>query len=163
VAGQPAGLRLRPIATGGVAGGNYAPLGILALIVALAGGAILLARLLGGRARERVAPPWVCGVALEPQMQYTATALTKALRIIFRPLVRPYRQTDPEYTQAPYFIKAIRYQGHLAPVYERYLYRPAVQGLIAGAKRLGALQNGQLRTYLAYLFATLVAVLLIVR
>jgi hydrogenase-4 component B len=161
--GQPAGLRLQAAAAGGAAGGRYAPLAILALVVALAGGAILLARLLGGRASERIAPPWVCGVALEPQMQYTATALTKALRIIFRALVRPYRQTDPEYIQPPYFIKAVRYQGHLAPVYERYLYRPVVQVLMAGAKRLGALQNGQLRTYLAYLFATLVVVLLIVR
>lgn len=164
VVAQPTGLRLQPApASGSIASGAYAPLGILALVVVLAGLGLLLARLLGGQARERIAPPWVCGVALEPQMQYTATALTKALRIIFRTLVRPYRQTDPEYTQSPYFIKAVRYTGRLVPIYEDYLYRPAVQTLLTGAKRLGALQNGQLRTYLAYLFVTLIVVLLITR
>ncbi|MDQ6602143.1 MAG: hydrogenase 4 subunit B [Chloroflexota bacterium] len=143
--------------------GSYAPLALLALLV-LAGGLVyLLARALGGPVRRRIAPPWVCGGVLEPAMQYTAAALTKSARIIFRMDVRRERGEGITYAQAPYFVASVRYEERMHPVYERYLYRPAVHALIRFAEAIRRLQNGRLRRYLAYQFAALVIVLLLTR
>jgi hypothetical protein len=143
--------------------GSYAPLAILILLV-LAGGTILLfARVLGGRVRRRIAPPWICGNRLEPAMQYTAAALTKSARIIFRMDVRRERGEGIGYAQAPYFVSSVRYEDRMRPVYEQYLYRPAVHVLIRFAEVVRRLQNGRLRRYLAYQFAVLVIVLLLTR
>ncbi|MBI4496904.1 MAG: hydrogenase 4 subunit B [Chloroflexi bacterium] len=144
-------------------GGAVAPVGALGVLLALGGVGLLLARLLGGPARSRVAPPWVCGIALEPSMQYSASALAKPIRIIFRALVRPYRAVEREHAALPYFVTAVRYEAGVLPVYERYLYRPLVQALVMLAQQVRALQNGSLRLYLGYMFATVVVVLLLTR
>jgi hydrogenase-4 component B len=143
--------------------GTYAPLAILALLVLAGGLVFLLARALGGRVRRRIAPPWVCGARLEPGMQYTAAGLTKAVRIIFRSVVRPVRAVEITYAQEPYFVATVGYEGSVQPIYERYLYRPSVRVLIRAAEQVRHLQNGRLRRYLAYQFAVLVIVLLLTR
>ncbi|MEZ4568735.1 MAG: hypothetical protein R2849_00065 [Thermomicrobiales bacterium] len=43
-----------------------------------------VARLLTGAGRSRLSPTWVCGVGLEPRMQYSATAFAKPIRLIFK-------------------------------------------------------------------------------
>jgi hydrogenase-4 component B len=143
--------------------GSYAPLAILILLVLAGGTILLLARVLGGRVRRRIAPPWICGNRLEPAMQYTAAALTKSARIIFRMDVRRERGEGIGYAQAPYFVSSVRYEDRMRPVYEQYLYRPAVHVLIRFAEVVRRLQNGRLRRYLAYQFAVLVIVLLLTR
>ncbi|MHB8620911.1 MAG: hydrogenase 4 subunit B [Chloroflexota bacterium] len=148
-----------PASTAGV----FAPAGILALVAACSLGALVLARVLGGPGRIRVAPPWACGNRLEPGMQYTSTALAKPIRIIFQALVRPYRDVEREHSQAPFFVSSVRYEGGVLPVYEHYLYRPVVKALLRASHRIRLLQNGSLRTYLVYMFAALVAAMLVAR
>ncbi len=143
--------------------GVFAPAGALVVLVAAALGIRLLARLLGGRAVVRVAPPWACGIRLKPGMQYTSTALAKPIRLIFQALVRPYREIEREYSQAPFFVSSVRYEGGVRPVFEHYLYRPTVRLLLGIAERVRLLQNGSLRTYLAYMFAALVVAILVAR
>ncbi|MHB1004182.1 MAG: hydrogenase 4 subunit B [Chloroflexota bacterium] len=162
VSAQPS-LSLAPLAVP-TRGGALAPLALIGLLIALAGLALLLARVIGGPGRSRVAPPWSCGIDLEPSMQYSAAALAKPVRIIFGWLVRPYREIQREHrSDTPYFISAVRYEAGIHPVYERYLYAPAVRGLLALARQIRALQNGSLRTYLAYICATLIVALLLAR
>ncbi len=145
-------------------GGAVAPLALLGLLVALGVVALLLGRLIGGPGRSRVSPPWVCGNEIEPSMQYSATALAKPVRIIFQSLVRPYREIAHQHSAGvSYFVSGVHYEAGIRPVYEHYLYAPAVRWLLALAHWIRALQNGSLRTYLAYLCATLVVVLLLTR
>jgi hydrogenase-4 component B len=144
--------------------GNLAPLLVLGLLVALGALGWLIPRLLGGPGHSRIAPPWSCGIVLEPSMQYSSMALAKPIRIIFRALVRPYRQIDCEpAAERTYFVARVRYEAGLHPVYERYIYEPFVHGLLALAHRVRVLQTGSVRLYLAYIFGTLVVVLLLAR
>jgi hydrogenase-4 component B len=144
--------------------GNLAPLLVLGLLVALGALGWLIPRLLGGPGHSRIAPPWSCGIVLEPSMQYSSMALAKPIRIIFRALVRPYRQIDCEpAAERSYFVARVRYEAGLHPVYARYIYEPFVHGLLALAHRVRVLQTGSVRLYLAYIFGTLVVVLLLAR
>ena len=96
-------------------------------------------------------------------MQYTSTALAKPIRLIFGALVRPYREVEREYSQAPFFVSSVRYESGIMPVYEHYLYQPAVRALLGISHRIRLLQNGSLRTYLAYMFVALLVAILVAR
>jgi hydrogenase-4 component B len=153
------GLATAPASVGGV----VAPLGLLCALLAFGCLGLLIARLLGGPARSRIAPPWVCGIALEPAMQYGATALAKPVRIIFRALIRPYRQVQREHALSPYIVTAVHYEAGILPVYERYLYVPVASALMLLAHHVRRFQSGSLRLYLGYMFVTVVVVLLLAR
>jgi len=142
---------------------SYVPTGMLAAVAAFAVLALLVVRLIFGPVRERVSAPWVCGVLLEPRMQYSASALAKPVRIIFQGLLRPYRISERRHTHGAYFVTEVHYEGGLRPVYEAYLYRPVVSSLVRLASRVRRVQSGSLRLYLSYIFATLVVVLLLTR
>lgn len=145
-------------------GGSLAPLGLLALVTALGVMGMVLARLLGsGPGRTRIAPPWVCGGLLTPMMQYSAAAFSQPISLIFRGLIRPDRQVTRLYSLAPYFVTAMRHALHVQPVYERYLYGPVVSRLLWTSQQIRRFQSGGLRLYLAYMLATLVAVLFLTR
>ena len=84
-----------------------------------------------GPSAVRVAPTWVCGVALEPWMQYTAAALAKPIRIIFSALLRPYREVEREHAAvAALRLRASASRPGLQPVYEPYLYERTVSLLM---------------------------------
>ncbi|MCC6177839.1 MAG: hydrogenase 4 subunit B [Chloroflexi bacterium] len=145
------------------ASGLYAPMLVLLALIGLGWVAWALGRALGGRVGVRIAPPWVCGMALEPRMQYSAAALAKPIRIIFRALLRPYREVEQQHDASPHFVSGVRFEAGLEPVYEIHLYQRALGVLLRGAHLVRTLQNGSLRTYLAYMFATLIVALLIAR
>lgn len=142
--------------------GVLAPILILGFLLVLSLLPVLLGRLIGGPSRARIAPTWVCGVALEPSMQYSSTALVKPIRIIFRALIRPYREIELHHAIAPYFVSGVRYQAGVVETYERLVYRPVFAAVVGLAKAIRRLQNGSVRTYLAYICAALVVVLLLV-
>jgi hydrogenase-4 component B len=143
--------------------GSYSPAAVGAALVALSLLALVLGRLIGGPTRSRVSAPWVCGIRLDPAMQYTSTALAKPIRIIFRSLIRPYREIERGYAQAPYFVSSVRYESGVKPLFERYLYRFALGAVMKTAHQVRVIQSGQLWLYLAYMFATLVVALLLTR
>jgi hydrogenase-4 component B len=143
--------------------GAYAPLGLVALLLILGGLPWLIARLTSGGVRTRVAPPWVCGVALEPRMQYTATGFAKPIRLIFQAAIRPERSIVIERSASPFVVDAVRYEETVHPIYERHLYERGVHLLVSASHRIRRLQSGSLRAYLTYLFVTLVVVLILTR
>lgn len=141
---------------------SYAPLALVAALLVFGVAPWLVARLLTGPGRARISPTWVCGVRLEPRMQYSATGFAKPIRLIFQSLIRPQRTVSLDRPASPYFVKAVRYQEAVHPVYERP-YGRAVQLLFGASHRIRALQNGSIRAYLTYLFVTLVVVLILAR
>ena len=103
---------------------------------------------------------WACGGALTPQTEYTATAFSKPLLMIFRSVYRPRRQVDTLAEVSPYFPQEVRYRTEIEPTFERYVYGPLVKTIMQAAAGMKILQAGSLHTYLAYVLV--LAVLLLI-
>ncbi len=130
----------------------------LAIIVVVA---LVFVRLIGGRRKTRYADSWDCGIpGLTPRMQYTATAFTKPLRIIYKRIYLPSRDLKVSYLVKPFFVKSIQYGGEITPFFERYVYDPAARFIHAIADRVKLLQSGSLQLYLGYILITLIVLLI---
>ena len=136
--------------------------GVALAVVALGALALLLPRLLGP-VRTRVAETWACGIVLQPIHQYSGTAFAKPIRLMFRDIVRPVREVGIVHRAGTRFVASVHYQSHIAPVFERYVYVALKDGLVAVARVVRRAQNGSLQTYLAYVFAAVLAALLLAR
>jgi hydrogenase-4 component B len=112
-------------------------------------------------ARARRAEAWGCGRELQtPRMQYTATSFAEPLQRVFDDVLRPDRDLDVSHAaESRYFVQALRYRSRTDDAIERGAYRP----LAVLAARWGEVarraQNGSVHRYLAYGFAALVIVL----
>ncbi|MBI4401087.1 MAG: hydrogenase 4 subunit B, partial [Nitrospirae bacterium] len=62
--------------------------------------------------------------------------------------------------ESRYFAKRRRFEFHIEPVFQKYLYDPVVTFFSTMADRLRVIQAGSLHLYLAYIFVTLVVLLL---
>jgi len=102
-----------------------------------------------GRIVRRV-PTWGCGGALTPVTEYTGTAFSKPLLMIFRAVYRPTREVEALAEVSPYFPQEVRYRVEIEATFERYLYRPLTRAVIEVAERMKVLQAGSLHAYLGY-------------
>lgn len=140
-----------------------APLVLLGVLLALGAWAGVYVSL---RRRRRTAPvprrdPWDCGFgALNPRMQYSSSAFAMPIRHIFRPAWRLHeekvREMDPQLTTRP---AQLRYLMHADDLSWHYVYLPVERFVLDAARRVGRIQTGHLRHYLAYSFFTLIALL----
>ncbi|MEK6776766.1 MAG: hydrogenase 4 subunit B [bacterium] len=114
------------------------------------------------RKRKTVyADSWDCGIpALTPRMQYTATAFSKPIRLIFKNIYLPRRDLKVSYLVKPFFVRSIRYSGEITPFFERYIYEPATGFIQRVAGKVRLLQSGSLHLYLGYILITLILLLL---
>lgn len=121
-----------PTSAGALASIAPVPVWIAALPAAGAIAVLLLARVRG----VRHAATWTCGSPVTARSQYSATAFSNPLRVLFRGLTQPH--TDD-------FIRNVA---------------AAIQRL---ARRTRIVQAGYVRIYLAYALAALIAVLVIAK
>jgi hydrogenase-4 component B len=136
---------------------HLSPLPLALTVLAAAGlGALFAAR----RRAVRRAPTWGCGGELSPRTEYTATAFSKPLMMIFSAIYRPTREVSTVGDVA-YFPREVRYRAEIEPTFERWLYRPLVRGVLAAAERMKVLQAGSLHAYLAYVIALVVTLVLL--
>ena len=129
----------------------------LALLTALIVSAALTRRR-GVSVRE--AATWGCGGELTPRTEYTATAFSKPLLMIFGAVYRPTRQVDAVTEVSPYFVHEVRYRAQIEPTFERYLYGPIVRGIVRTASGMKVLQAGSLHAYLSYVLVLAVILLM---
>jgi hydrogenase-4 component B len=125
-------------------------------------GAVIVASVLVARrslAVRRV-PTWGCGGELSARTEYTATAFSKPLMIIFRAVYRPTREVEALAEVSPYFAREVRYRSDIEPTFERYVYGPLVRGILSVANGMKVLQAGSLHAYLAYVLVLGVLLLL---
>ena len=114
-------------------------------------------------AGARRAEAWGCGRELQtPRMQYTATSFAEPLQRVFDDVLRPDRDLDVSHlAESRYFEQAITYRSRTGDAIERCAYRP----LAVLAARWGEVarraQNGSVHRYLAFGFAALVIVLVV--
>ena len=92
--------------------------------------------------------------------EYTATAFSKPLRMIFSALYRPRREIQAEYEVSPYYPSAIRFESEIEPTFEKRIYGPLRERIMATANRMRGIQAGSINVYLTYIFITLILLLL---
>jgi hydrogenase-4 component B len=129
----------------------------------LAGGAAAAGLMAFGRRRSvRRVPTWGCGGELTARTEYTGTAFSKPLMMIFQAVYRPTRHVDALADISPYFPREVRYHAEIEPTFERYIYGPLTSGAWRLAERLKVLQAGSLHAYLAYVIALVLGLVLFV-
>jgi hydrogenase-4 component B len=145
--------------------GSFAGLSTIAiaaaLLVALAIPCAALAWT--GVARRRYDATWGCGRLLQTaRMEYTATAFadpfTRVFNFFYRPEARLDRDVHPE---SRLFVRRIAYTNPTRSIFEEWLYRPALDSLRATIERVQRLQSGRASTYLIYIFAALLVLLVL--
>lgn len=140
-----------------------ATLVVLAAVLLLP--ALIIVRLNSRRHPTRVtALPWGGGGSrARPRMQYTATSYAEPLVRVFDDVLKPSRDVQVTHLgESRYLIERVLVEQRVTDVIETRLYRPVLNG----AQRFGKLarhaQNGSIHRYLAYSFAALLTVLVVV-
>jgi hydrogenase-4 component B len=149
----------------GMASGSASFDSVVPLVLATAlAGAIVLASVLQARSAftARRVPTWGCGGELSPQTEYTATAFSKPLMMIFRAVYRPTRRVESLGDVSPYFPQGVRYHSQIEPTFERFFYGPMLRGVMRLASGLKVVQAGSLHAYLGYVIALVVWLMLLV-
>jgi hydrogenase-4 component B len=140
---------------------SISPLAVAVTMLVGLAAALLFIRTAGGKRKTVSAGSWDCGMpSLTPRMQYTATAFTKPIRIIFKRIYLPRRELKVSYLVKPFFVRSIQYGGGITPFFERYVYEPATRFIHAVAGRVKLLQSGSLNLYLGYILITLILLLI---
>jgi len=141
--------------------GAISTTGMAALFMVLLPLPLVLWLAFARRGSHRVDETWDCGLdRLTPQMEYTATAYSKPLRMIFRSIYRPRRLIEADFAVSQYFTKSIRFESHIEPTFEQLMYRPVNRAILRFSRRVRLIQTGSLAGYLVYIFLTLIALLL---
>lgn len=119
-------------------------------------------RLVGRRTSAVRMETWACGGTLTPLMTYTASGYSKPVRVTFQQIFRPSR-TLQRTEGSEYFPSKFVYFSKVTSFAETYLYHPIIQTVLSMARLVRAIQNGQVQSYLAYLFVTLIVLLILVK
>jgi hydrogenase-4 component B len=114
------------------------------------------------RAAVRRVPTWGCGGQLTARTEYTATAFSKPLMMIFRAVYRPTREVEAMTETSQYFPREVRYRSEIEPTFERHVYEPVIRTVLRVATGMRVLQAGSLHAYLAYVIALVVSLVLFV-
>jgi hydrogenase-4 component B len=150
------------VLSGGIPRGGTVSTSIIAIgLLILAGAAVLLVRVTGRKFARQRGPTWDCGLpGLTEENEYTATAFSKPLRMIFSVLYQPRRDIQQVFDVSPYFPKEIRFESEIEPSFEKRLYAPLQEFIFRLSSRMRTIQAGSIHAYLAYIFVTLVLLLL---
>jgi hydrogenase-4 component B len=100
-------------------------------------------------------PTWGCGGELEDHMQYSSLGFTQPLVRVFHPLYGDITEVSDE---ADNKVFTVRFKEPFVT----HLYNPARSLVMRVAGLIGKMQNGNIQTYLGYILAALVALLLVV-
>lgn len=113
---------------------------------------------------EREVPRWDCGFGgLTARMQYTSSAFSQPLRRVFDPLYE-VRETVRSEPRGQALDTAARLEFDLAVDDRswRHGYLPIGRWVESAARKIGRIQTGNIRTYIAYSFFTLLLLLVVV-
>jgi hydrogenase-4 component B len=110
----------------------------------------------------RRVPTWGCGGELSARNEYTATAFSKPLMMIFGAIYRPTRDVEALAEVSPYFPREVTYRAEIEPTFERYVYGPLLRAVLRVAEGMKMVQAGSLHAYLAYVIALVVSLVLLV-
>jgi hydrogenase-4 component B len=107
-------------------------------------------------------PVWDGGLlSFKPRMQYSAMTFSAPTRVTFAALYRPEvslqrASDDPAGRSGP-----VHYEAVVTPLFERFLYQPAVRGVEWLADVVRPLQSGDVNAYLFYVLAAVMLAYLV--
>lgn len=140
---------------------SLSPMALALVLAAAVGTAFAIIAALGGFRAPRHCKTWGCGLSLSPRMEYTATGFVQPIKRVFSTIYQPTVKLETEFLQeSKYFSARRRFSFRIEPVFETYLYQPVLSATAKMADRLRIIQAGSLHLYLAYMFITLVLLLL---
>ncbi|MBW6470050.1 MAG: hydrogenase 4 subunit B [Methanosarcinaceae archaeon] len=123
---------------------------------------IVIIILLPMRSRHKY-ETWGCGQPLSTaRNEYTATAFTKPVKILFSSLYRGSRDIQTMYSGSRFFKGSIKFESHIEPIFERYLYVPLIDLIHSVSRTSKVIQAGSIHAYIAYVFVTLIILLMYV-
>lgn len=132
----------------------------LIVLAGLVGLTYLGVRLLAPRAKAIRRSCWDGGLrTLFPEMTYTATGFSNPVRVVFDAVFRPTTIEDTRQTVAEHFRVAILRRRDEVHVVDRFVLRPANEGVMRVARALAALHHGRINAYLAYALLSLLVIL----
>jgi len=144
----------------GMTSGSFDTVIPVVLGLVLAGTLSLSVLLTRRRMAPRGVPTWGCGGELSARTEYTATAFSKPIVMIFRAIYRPTREVETLAEISPYFPREVRYRAAMEPTFERFLYGPLGRAVLGFAEGMKVVQAGSLHAYLAYVLVLGVLLLL---
>ena len=122
---------------------------------------LLLVKIFGGMLKARYGKTWACGINVSPRTEYTATGFAQPIKRVFSMIYQPTVKLETDLLEeSRYFAKRRRFESHIEPVFQKYLYDPIVTFFATAADRMRVIQTGSLHLYLTYIFVTLVLLLL---
>ena len=133
---------------------------VAALLFALTAMAWILRRGFG-RAPERTAPTWTCGMRPTPRFDYTATAFAKPLRLVFAALYHPRREVIRETAGTPYVVRRIQYAGEIVDLAETQIYHRVEREISAFSRAIRARSTGRIYGYIGFVLGALFVALLL--
>jgi hydrogenase-4 component B len=80
--------------------------------------------------------------------------------MVFAALYKPRRDIQAVFDISPYFPKAIHFESEIEPTFEKRLYQPVQRLIYRASNSMRAIQAGSIHLYLAYIFLTLIVLLL---
>ena len=132
------------------------------VLAATAALGLALVALYGGARVHRYSRTWGCGLNLTSRMEYSAIGFVQPIKRVFSTIYQPTVRLETEFLQeSRYFAKRRRFEFHIEPMFQKYLYDPVITFTSGLADRLRIVQAGSLHLYLAYMFVTLVVLLLV--
>jgi hydrogenase-4 component B len=151
---------------GRIAAGNFsfvsAPLFFLALAIALGTAAIIFKYLINKNQKINVGATWDCGVDLTPRMEITATGFARSIVVIFKSVLRPNAQCEKTISENKYLPLSRAVHLTVRDVYQRYFYRPVGAAANFLSARVRSVQNGNVNSYILYIFIALTVVLIMI-
>lgn len=143
--------------------GIYLSTPLLALVLSALGIAGFSVYMLFGRKKAVIYKTWDCGYyKLGARNEYTATAFSKPFRIAFSFFLLPYRKQE-KIRESFYHVKSFTYETHTTRVFKKYIYDPVLALVFKSAKSMRRIQPGSIHLYLAYIFATVLLLIVFMR
>jgi hydrogenase-4 component B len=102
----------------------------------------------------RRAPTWTCGSIVTAASQYTATAFSKPVRVIFEFLFATERHRIAESGRSHWFPVRISYRTMPSYVVDDAA-RSIAAGVLKASRQMSLLQGGRLRYYVLYALVAL--------
>ena len=131
-------------------------LGLMVILVVM-----ILLRVFRGKYTQRVVGTWDCGYkALTPRMQYSATAFSKPIKIVFRIFIKSSRELKLV-GDTLYHPESIEYKTQTESALEKYIYVPFIRGITTVSEKLKyKIQTGSVHAYLLYIFIVVLILML---
>jgi len=107
-----------------------------------------------GKSSFKKEEPWACGVRIVPNMSYSGTSFSHPLLLIYQKLFGNTTQTIYQKDRVHLLIM-------LRKIFDIYFYQPLIQATVYISKQIRRLQDGSIHSYLAYIFVSLIVLLLI--